>query len=156
MSEQLAAIQERTFARSLRATSESFSTATRLTAEQLSAYLGRRVFATICTARPDGRPHAAMTSFYRRDAVFWLPTVADAVRARNIGEQPWASLVVAEGDRDEHIVVTIEGPAELVQPEDVPADVRDEVDGDWVDSWIRLRAERVLSYGAANAAKGPA
>lgn len=88
MSEQLAAIQERTFTRSRPATSESFGPATRLTAEQLSAYVGRRVFATVGTARPDGRPHAAMTSFFRSDDVFWLPTVADAVRARTLRDQP--------------------------------------------------------------------
>jgi general stress protein 26 len=153
MSEQLAAIQERTFARSRPATSESFGPATRLTAEQLSAYLDRRAFATVCTARPDGRPHAAMTSFFRQDDVFWLPAVADSVRAVNIGEQPWTSLVVAEGDRDAHIVVTIEGVADVVQTQDVPSEVRDQVDGDWVDVWIRLTANRVLSYGAANALK---
>src|ERR1019366_5383916 len=93
MSEQLAAIQERTFARSRPSTSTSFGPATRLTAEQLSRYLDRRRFAVACTSRPDGRPHAAMTSFFRRDDVFWLPTVADSVRGHNILSQAWVSLV---------------------------------------------------------------
>ena len=113
----MAAIQERTFERSRPSTSESFRPATRLTAEQLSAYLDRRAFAAVCTGRPDGRPHAAMTSYFRRDDVFWLPTVADAVRTRNITSQPWISLVVTEGDKDEHVVVIIEGTAEAISPE---------------------------------------
>ena len=92
-----------------------------------------------------------MTSYFRRDDVFWLPTVADAVRTRNITSQPWISLVVTEGDQDEHVVVIIEGTAEAISPGDVPSDVVSQVDGDWADVWIRLQAERVLSYGAPGA-----
>ena len=76
--------------------------------------------------------------------------MADSVRERNIRHQPWVSLVVAEGDRNEHVVVSIEGNAEIVQPADVPPDVNDQ-GGEWVGVWIRLRAQRVLSYGAADA-----
>jgi len=94
-----------------------------------------------------------MTSFFRRDEVFWLPTVADSVRGHNILSQAWVSLVIAEGDSDEHIVVTIEGPAEMLDPEDVPPDVRGQMEGDWIDSWVKVTAMRVLSYGAASALK---
>lgn len=153
MSEHLAELQTRTFARSRPSTSESFAPETRLDAEQLSAFLDRRVFGVVCTTRPDGRPHAAMTSYFRRDDEFWLPTVADSVRGRNLLTQPWASLVVAEGDRDEHMMVTIEGTTELVDPDAAPADVREQVAGEWVDAWIRLVARRVLSYGASGAPK---
>jgi hypothetical protein len=94
-----------------------------------------------------------MTSYVRRDDVFWLPCVAGSVRARNVRAQPWTSLVVAEGDRGEHIVVSIEGNGEIVETDDVPDDVRREAPGDWIDAWIRLQAERVLSYGATGAVR---
>jgi hypothetical protein len=88
-----------------------------------------------------------MTSYFRRDDVFWLPTVAGAIRERNVVGCPWASLVVSEGDRNEHTMVTIEGPVEVVLPKDAPLDVVDQVEGDWVGCWIKLQAQRVLSYG---------
>lgn len=151
MSDDLASIQERTFERSRPSTRTSFAPATRLTAEQLCTYLDRRVFAVVATTRPDGRPHAAMTSYFRQGSVFWLPTVADAVRCANVLGQPWVSLVVAEGDRDAHVMVTIEGTADVVAPVEVPESVRELVDGDWVVRWIRVTARRVLSYGAPGA-----
>jgi hypothetical protein len=56
-------------------------------------------------------------------------------------------------DRGEHIVVSIEGNGEIVETDDVPDDVRREAPGDWIDAWIRLQAERVLSYGATGAVR---
>ena len=50
-----------------------------------------------------------------------------------------------------HIAVIIEGPAEVVAPPQVPADLRAAVTGDWVSSWIRLTAERLLSYADESA-----
>ena len=40
----------------------------------------------------------------------------------------------------------VEGPTEIVSPDVVPDDVRAAVSVDWVSSWIRLDAARVLSY----------
>lgn len=65
--------------------------------------------------------------------------------------QPWLTLAVTEGDHGAHIVVLIEGQADVVATADVPGDVRAAVTGDWVGTWIRLTAERVLSYAAAGA-----
>jgi hypothetical protein len=87
----------------------------------------------------------------QRGTTFWLPTVAGSVRERNVRAQPWLSLVVTEGDRGRHIAVLVEGPAEVVEPAAAPADVRAAAGGDWVGCWLRLRAERVLSYGSAGA-----
>ncbi len=144
----LGSIQDRTFSSATAATASSFAPQRRLSASQLVSYLDRRAFAVVGSTRPDGRPHAAMSSYVRRGSTFWLPTVAGAVRERNVRGQPWLTLVVAEGDREEHVVVSIEGPAELVSRGQVPADVRVAVDGDWISSWIRLTAKRVLSYAA--------
>lgn len=151
MSEELGALQEQTFADVTRATADSYPPGRRLLAGQLAAYLDRRAFAVIGTRRPDGRPHAAMSSYVRRGREFWLPTVAGSVRERNLGAEPWMTMTVAEGDRDSHIVVLLEGPAEVVAPAAVPAEVQAAVTGEWVATWIRLTAQRLLSYAAEGA-----
>jgi len=48
-------------------------------------------------------------------------------------------------------VVLLEGPAEVVALAAVPAEVRAAVTGDWVATWIRLTARRLLSYAAEDA-----
>jgi hypothetical protein len=148
----LGELQDRSFARANAATASSYPPDNRLSAAQLEAYLDRRAFAVVGSARPDGRSHVAMTSYRRRDTEFWLPAVAGSARERNIRAHPWLTLAVTEGDHDEHIAVLLEGPAEIVELADVPADVRDTNKGDWVSIWIRLRAERVLSYASKSAA----
>jgi len=92
-----------------------------------------------------------MSLFAVRSTEVWLPTVAGSVRERNLRDEPWMTLVVAEGDDDEHIVVILEGPAEVVDRDAVPADVQSELSRDWVSAWIRLRTQRVLSYAAQGA-----
>jgi hypothetical protein len=59
-------------------------------------------------------------------------------------------MVIAEGDHPEHIAVIAEGPAEVVATSQVPADVRAAATADWVSAWIRLTAERLLSYTDEN------
>jgi hypothetical protein len=44
-----------------------------------------------------------------------------------------------------------EGTAGLLAPAEVPGDVRSAAQGDWVNDWIRLEAERLLSYSAGSA-----
>ena len=146
MSELLGLLQDRTFARATAATSASYPRERRLDAAQLAAYLDRRAYAVVGSTRADGRPHSAMSVYIRRGATFWLPTVAGSVRERNLRSKPWLTLVVAEGDHDDHIAVLIEGSAEVVEPSLAPSDVRAAVTGDWVSAWIRLTAERLLSY----------
>lgn len=151
MSDELAALQDRSFARAAAATASSYPPERRLSGRQLADYLDRRAFAVIGSRRPDGRPHAAMSSYFRRGTAFWLPTVAGSVRERNLRGQPWLTLTVTEGDRDAHVAIIIEGPAEVVPLSQVPADVRAAIGGDWIAAWIRLRAERLLSYASPEA-----
>ena len=148
MSELLGGLQDRTFARATAATVGSYPPERRLSAAQLAGYLDRRAFAVVGTARADGRPHAAMSSYIRRDATFWLPTVAGSVREQNVRDSPWLTMAIAEGDHDAHIAVLIEGTAEVVEPSPVPSDVRAAAPGDWVGVWIRMTAQRLLSYAA--------
>ncbi len=151
MSELLGRLQTQTFARATTATTSSYPPERRLTAAQLASYLDRRAFAVVGSTRADGRPHAAMSSYIRRDTTFWLPTVAGSVRERNLHATPWLTMVIAEGDRGEHVAVILEGPAEVIAPAEVPGDVRSAARGDWVNAWIRLQAERLLSYAAESA-----
>jgi hypothetical protein len=148
MSELLGELQDRSFARATGATAASYPPERRLSGAQLASYLDRRAFAVIGSGRADGRPHAAMSVYFRRGVTFWLPTVAGSVRERNLRTTPWLTMVIAEGDHDEHIAVLIEGPAEILAPPQVPADVRAAATGDWVSAWIRVTAERLLSYAA--------
>jgi Pyridoxamine 5'-phosphate oxidase len=146
MSELLGLLQDRTFARATAATSASYPQERRLDAAQLASYLDRRAYAVVGSTRADGRPHSALSVYIRRGATFWLPTVAGSVRERNLRTKPWLTMVVAEGDHNDHIAVLIEGSAEVVEPSLAPSDVRAAVTGDWVSAWIRLTAERLLSY----------
>jgi len=144
--DQLDKLQEATFARATQATRDSYPPARRIMGEDLRGYLDRRLFAVVSSTRPDGRPHAAISSYVRRGTTFWLPTVAGSVRERNLRTQPWLVLVVAEGDRGEHIVVIVEGPVLVVAPPDVPAEVAAAVPGAWMSAWLRLDAQRLLSH----------
>jgi nitroimidazol reductase NimA-like FMN-containing flavoprotein (pyridoxamine 5'-phosphate oxidase superfamily) len=143
--DELGAAQDRSFARASAATASAYPPERRLTAAQLARYLDRRAFAVVSSAREDGRPHAAPSLFYRRGAEFWLPTVAGSARERNVRAHPWLALTVTEGDDAEHVAVLIEGPAAVLPPEEAPAGFRDRP-GDWVQVWLLVRAEKVLSY----------
>jgi len=151
MSELLGRLQDRTFLRATAATLGSYPPERRLNAAELASYLDRRAFAVVGSARADGRPHAALSSYIRRDGTFWLPTVAGSVRERNLRTAPWMTMVIAEGDHDKHIAVLIEGSAEVVEPSLAPSDVRAAAPGDWVSAWIRLTADRLMSYRADGA-----
>ena len=92
-----------------------------------------------------------MSVYIRRGTTFWLPTMAGSVRERNLRGTPWLTTVIAEGDHPQHIAVIAGGPAEVVEPSDVPADVRAAATGDWVNAWICVTAERLLSYADESA-----
>lgn len=144
-------LQDETFARATPLTREAYPPERRLTGDALSGYLDRRVFAVIASTRSNGRPHATVGSYVRRGTSFWLPTAGGTVREANVRDRPWVSLVVAEGDRQEHVVVIIEGRVTVVESTQVPVEVRSVVPDDWVSKWLRVDARRVLSYAAESA-----
>jgi len=88
MSEELAAVQEQTFAGATTATVGSWPPERRLSARQLVGYLDRRAFAVIGSCRPDGRAHAAGSAYIRHGRDFWLSTVGGSVRERNVRAGP--------------------------------------------------------------------
>ena len=145
-------LQERTFTRANAVTRRAYPPERRLSGELLSGYLDRRVFAVVTTTRPDGRPHAAMTSYFRRGTSFWMPTAAGSVREGNLRHEPWLALVVSEGDRAEHVVVIVEGPCHAVDKSAVPADVAETTREEWVSVWLCLEATRLISYASEGSA----
>jgi hypothetical protein len=71
--------------------------------------------------------------------------MAGSARLRNLRAEPWLTLTVSEGDKGgDHIVVLIEGPADVVPTAEVPADLLIQAPEDWV--WVRLTPQRLLSY----------
>jgi hypothetical protein len=50
--------------------------------------------------------------------------VAGSVRERNVRHEPRLTMTITEGGRDAHVVVLIEGPADVLSSADVPADIR--------------------------------
>src|SRR5262249_1794386 len=146
MSELLGDLQDLTFARATSATAISYPPERRLSAACLASYRDRRVVAVVGSTRADGRPHAAMSVYVRRGTTFWLPTMADSVRERNLRRTPWLTMVIAEGDHPVHIAVIAEGPAEILTPQQVPAEVRPAVTGDWGGEWISRTAHRLRRH----------
>ncbi|HEY7143366.1 MAG TPA: pyridoxamine 5'-phosphate oxidase family protein [Streptosporangiaceae bacterium] len=146
----LAEIQAATFAAATAATRQAYPADRQLTGGALTGYLDRRSIAMVATTRPDGRPHAALSSYRRLGATFWLPTMAGAVRAVNLRSQPWMVLTVAEGDGDQHIAVIVEGSAAVItDAAQVPEPAAAAFPRSWVAAWIRLDARRLLSYADA-------
>ncbi|HEX6473005.1 MAG TPA: pyridoxamine 5'-phosphate oxidase family protein [Streptosporangiaceae bacterium] len=155
MANELAELQERSFARGNAAVRSAFPAERRLAGDDLAAFLDDHRYAMVASTRPSGRPHAAMTSYLRSGAVFWLPTMTGTARARNVAAQPWLSLVIAEGEGDQHVAVMVEGPTEIVPLDVAPAGLLDRMpDPTWVSCWLRLTPDRLFSYAAPGAALG--
>lgn len=144
-------LQNQTFLRATAVTRDAYPPERRMTGVRLSGYLDRRVFGVVSSTRLDGRPHAALTSYVRRGTNFWMPTVAGAVRQTNVRHEPWLVLVIAEGDRSEHVAVIVEGPCSVVAKPDVPSDVAATAPETWVSKWLRLDATRLISFASEDA-----
>ena len=55
------------------------------------------------------------------------------------------------GDRDEHVAVIVEAPGAAVSLSEVPFDVVATAPDAWVSMWLRMDAQRLLSYAAKRA-----
>lgn len=154
--ESLEMIQARSFAQASPATLGSFPVEKALSGPELLAFLEEPRYATVATTRPDGRPHAAMSSYRYRDGRLWLPTVTGAARVRNVAGEPAITIIVAEGAGDDHVMVMVEGEAVLHEdPEPVLSDwlrgAWQTVYGEdlgWAGRIIEVVPTKVLSYSA--------
>lgn len=117
-------------------------------------------YGVLATARPDGRAHAAPVAFSVERGAFWVATV-EGLRLRNLRATPWASLVLAEGQRGEaHRALTAEGPVRLHEDEEFDG-LRRRLDTEWAvrhgnpPAWaaafIELTPDRVFSHATPDA-----
>ena len=152
-------LQEQSFRSTGDATRTAYPGSNRMSGQQIADYLARRRYLVLATARPDGRPHAAMSSYVLSGEVFWLPTDAGTARARNLEANPRASVVVTEGEESHHIVVLAEGSAEVVGDDGASEGgsawrAKFGTHPEWASSWIRVVPDKLFSYAASGALEG--
>jgi len=150
----LADLQAASFERANEATRSSWPPARRMRGEQLDRVLRRRRYAVLASTRANRRPHATPVAFVWHDGEVWLPAVEGAVRVRHVEATPWLSVVITEGDADDHGVVVLEGPARVLPLADAPASLADSIAAkggeypDWASVWLVVAPSRLLSYAA--------
>jgi general stress protein 26 len=158
--EELLEVQRQSYARAGASVRGAWPEESSLRRAELRDFLQRLAYGVLATARPDGRAHATPIAFSLEDGAFWIATVA-SVRLRNLRTNPWASLVLTEGQRTgRHSALTAEGPVTLHEGSAFDA-VRERLDKgwrarhgqapDWAVAFIELRPERILSYRDAHA-----
>jgi general stress protein 26 len=152
-------LQERSFGSAGDATRTAYPASNRMLGLQIADYLARRKYLVLATARPDGRPHAAMSSYVLSGRGFWLPTDAGTARVRNLEANPRASLVVTEGEESHHIVVLAEGSTELVAGDEASEGgsawrAKFGRHPEWASTWINIVPDKLFSYAASGALEG--
>lgn len=93
----LANIQEQSYAKASKSLLESYPQSRMMTKDELIAFLNSKRFAVLATARKDGRAHATPIGFLVWNGAFWIAS-AEGARSRNLQNNPWASIVVIEGE----------------------------------------------------------
>jgi hypothetical protein len=125
-------------------------------AEAIGGQVAVDDYAVLATARADGRPEAAPVSYLVWRGAFWMALVAGA-RERNLCANPYASLVLMEGEGRQHRALIAEGPALLYDPQRMDG-VGEGFAAVWakrfreVPTWaaglVELRPARLYSYDA--------
>jgi hypothetical protein len=98
------------------------------------------------------RPQARPVAFIPFGDALWFATGASG-RLRNLERTPWISVVVSEGERDQHRAVVADGPVTISDaPPEGLLDIWEDRFGsraDWAVAWFELRPERLYSYSSA-------
>jgi nitroimidazol reductase NimA-like FMN-containing flavoprotein (pyridoxamine 5'-phosphate oxidase superfamily) len=123
-----------------------------LGAEELAAFLDQRRYCVLSTSTAGGRPQARPVAFVPVGDALWFGSAASG-RLRNVERTPWVSVVISEGERDQHRAVVADGPVTVraTPPEGLldAWEARFGSRADWAVAWIELRPERVYSYSSA-------
>ncbi len=146
----LAEIQNASFARAGRGLLKSWPPSHAMEPDALAQLLSSHRYAVLATTRPDTRPHAAPVGFLVAKGVFWLATVEGA-RLRNLEQNPYASLVLIEGEDETHSALLVEGATSLHSPRPELRDLwarRFNNKADWAAAFIKLQPNSVFSYAA--------
>ena len=82
----------------------------KLSQQEIAAYLKESHVAHMVTVRPDGRPHVAPVWFLEENGRAFVIADADAVRVRNIQQNPQVALSIATDQRPlKYVVLEGEG-----------------------------------------------
>jgi SAM-dependent methyltransferase/general stress protein 26 len=154
----LEALRERSVRAAARGTVDSWPPQQALRGSALEEFVDRKRYAMLSTTRRDGRPHAAVVAYCVLDGRFWLPAVACAQRVRNVESEPAASLLIVEGEEDEHVAVSIEGLAAVHTDNEARRILDDRLREawrarygsglEWARAIVELVPTRVLSHDA--------
>jgi nitroimidazol reductase NimA-like FMN-containing flavoprotein (pyridoxamine 5'-phosphate oxidase superfamily) len=123
-----------------------------MAAAEFEAFLDERTFCVLATTTGKGRPQARPVAFTVFGDAFWFATVAGG-RLRNVERTPWVSVVISEGERDEHRMVAADGPVTVFrEPPEGLLELWERRIGsraEWASAWLELRPERLYSYTSA-------
>jgi hypothetical protein len=156
--DELLAIQSSSYELATSRFRDGWPEADALDRDEFAAFLDRHPYCVLATSRADGRAHAAPVAFVVHGGAFWFATV-DGLRLRNLGAQPWAALVVMEGDADvgeagrRHIALTAEGPITFHEVDDWHLFETDWLrrhtgPPTWATALVELRPTRLFSHAA--------
>lgn len=144
-------LQDATMASASPATQRAHPPESRLTGNQIDDFLGDRRLLSIATVRPNGTPHQATNYFVVWDGVFWMPVMDGTARLQNILANPYASLMVTDGQGPAYTMVIVEGTAEFVPTAsyDVAQAVVEKqgVEINWASGWICVTPQKLYSFG---------
>jgi nitroimidazol reductase NimA-like FMN-containing flavoprotein (pyridoxamine 5'-phosphate oxidase superfamily) len=123
-----------------------------LGADELDGFLDELRYCVLATTSGRGRPQARPVAFIPFGDAIWFATGASG-RLSNLERMPWVSVVVSEGDGDEHRAVVADGPVTISSepPDGLLAawESRFGSRAEWAVAWLELRPERVYSYTSA-------
>jgi nitroimidazol reductase NimA-like FMN-containing flavoprotein (pyridoxamine 5'-phosphate oxidase superfamily) len=121
-------------------------------AVELEAFLAEKTYCVLATSTARGRPQARPVAFTALGDTIWFATVAGG-RLRNIERTPWVSVVIADGEGDEHRAVVADGPVAVIARPTVELlelwNRRFASRAEWAAVWFELRPERLFSYTRA-------
>jgi nitroimidazol reductase NimA-like FMN-containing flavoprotein (pyridoxamine 5'-phosphate oxidase superfamily) len=121
-------------------------------AAKLRDFLEQHTFCVFATTSARGRPQARPVAYTVLGSSFWFATVAGH-RLRNVQRTPWVSVVIAEGDREEHRAVIVDGPVTIsTQASDellAAWRARHGNAAEWASAWLELEPARFLSYAGS-------
>lgn len=148
----LHAVQEASYRRASGGILSSWPPEHALGAVELEAFLAERRYCVLATSTRRARPQARPVAFIPFGDALWFATGASG-RLKNLERTPWASVVVSEGERDQHRALVADGPLTIAAapPEGLlhAWEGRFGTRAEWAAAWLELRPERVYSYSSA-------
>ena len=149
--DRLIELQHESLARAGEALHRSWPPESAMDAAELRAFLEAHTFCVLATTDARGRAQARPVAYTVLGASFWFATVAGH-RLRNVERTPWVSVVISEGDRDDHRAVIVDGPVTVSR--DASEELRSAWSArhgnsaEWASAWFELAPTRLLSYSA--------